>query len=89
VPGLSGCNKKRTLSGGHDLDHFPAAFPLGFIGDRLQRIPSRGWAAIIQRVYEVDPMICPKCWGTMKVIAFITDFSVDLIGDFLAPIPLF
>jgi len=25
---------------------------------------------------KVDPMLCPKCGGQMKVIAFLTDFSV-------------
>ena len=25
---------------------------------------------------KVDPMLCPKCGGRMKVIAFLTDFSV-------------
>jgi hypothetical protein len=28
------------------------------------------------KVYEVDPLLCPKCGGTMKLIAFITDYSV-------------
>jgi hypothetical protein len=31
---------------------------------------------MIRKVYEMDPMTCPKCGGRMKVIAFITDFSV-------------
>ena len=29
------------------------------------------WAALIKRVYETDPLLCPKCGGTMKVVAFI------------------
>ena len=28
---------------------------------------------MIRKVYEVDPMVCPKCGGQMKVIAFITE----------------
>ena len=35
--------------------------------------PSSSWAACIKRVYEVDPLECPKCKATMRVIAFITD----------------
>ena len=35
--------------------------------------PSSSWAACIKRVYEVDPLECPKCRATMRVIAFITD----------------
>jgi len=32
---------------------------------------SRTWAMLIARVYEVDPLACPKCGGTMTVVAFI------------------
>ena len=35
---------------------------------------------MIRNVYEVDPMVCPKCGGTMKIIAFITDYqAIDRI----------
>jgi len=47
-------------------------------------IPSKGWAAMIRKVYEIDPMICPQCGGVMKVVAFITDYpAVDRIVDHL------
>jgi hypothetical protein len=36
----------------------------------------KGWAEMIRKVYEVDPMICPRCGGTMKVVAFLTDYAV-------------
>jgi hypothetical protein len=29
------------------------------------------WAALIKLVYEVDPLRCPACGGTMKVVALI------------------
>ena len=29
------------------------------------------WARLIQKIYETDPLICPKCAGLMKIIAFI------------------
>jgi len=29
------------------------------------------WAALIKLVYEVDPLKCPVCGGTMKVVALI------------------
>ena len=32
---------------------------------------SQTWAMLIKRVYEIDPLCCPKCQGQMKVIAFI------------------
>jgi ribosomal protein S27E len=37
---------------------------------------AKGWAEMIRKVYEVDPMLCPHCGGQMKVIAFITEFPV-------------
>ena len=30
-------------------------------------------AQLIQKIYEVDPLICPKCGHEMKVIVVITD----------------
>jgi hypothetical protein len=29
------------------------------------------WAALIKKVYETDPLLCPKCGAEMKFIAFI------------------
>ena len=31
----------------------------------------RRWAALIRRVFEVDPLTCPKYEGTMRVVSFI------------------
>jgi hypothetical protein len=31
----------------------------------------RSWARLIQQVYEVDPLVCVRCGGTMKIIAVI------------------
>jgi hypothetical protein len=33
----------------------------------------RNWARLIQKIYQIDPLLCPKCQGSMKVIAFIED----------------
>jgi hypothetical protein len=38
-------------------------------------IPRRSWAEMIRKVYEIDPLRCPKCGGTMRLIAFITDYQ--------------
>ncbi len=55
---------------------------LWIVEEEEKRIPSKGWAEMIRKVYEVDPMTCPRCGGTMKVIAFITDYAaVDRIID--------
>ncbi len=31
---------------------------------------------MIRKVYEVDPLVCPQCGATMKIIAFLTDYAV-------------
>ncbi|MBF0408358.1 MAG: hypothetical protein HQM10_13490 [Candidatus Riflebacteria bacterium] len=36
----------------------------------------RNWARLIQKIYEVDPLLCPKCNGSMKIISFIEEKSV-------------
>ena len=36
----------------------------------------RSWAKLIRRIYEVDPLVCPKCGSEMKVVAFIIDHVV-------------
>jgi len=34
------------------------------------------WARLIRKVYEADPLECPKCKGPMRVIALIEDPGV-------------
>lgn len=34
------------------------------------------WARLIHKVYEVDPLECPRCKGPMRVIALIEDAAV-------------
>ena len=40
------------------------------------RIPLKTWREHIQKIWEVDPLECPKCGGEMKIISFITEASV-------------
>jgi hypothetical protein len=51
-------------------------FPLRMVEDDLRRLPAKGWAEMIRKVYEVDPLVCPQCGATMKIIAFLTDYAV-------------
>ena len=36
----------------------------------------KSWSRLIQKIYEVDPLVCPKCLGIMRIISFIEDPSV-------------
>jgi hypothetical protein len=33
----------------------------------------RRWAELLRRIYEVDPLVCPRCHGPMRIIALITE----------------
>ncbi|MCA9375289.1 transposase [Candidatus Dojkabacteria bacterium] len=44
------------------------------LGIRIEELPleaqrqvSKSWAALIKKVYEVDPLICPRCGEKMKI----------------------
>lgn len=56
---------QRAAAGFTDEDRSPDA-----------RALRRRWAEMIKRVYEVDPLVCPRCHGEMRIIAFIVDAVV-------------
>ncbi|WP_319560361.1 transposase [Marispirochaeta sp.] len=35
------------------------------------RVYRRAWARLLSKVYEINPMVCPKCGSEMKVVAVI------------------
>ena len=37
---------------------------------------TRRWAALLQQMFEVDPLACPTCHGAMRLVAFITQAAV-------------
>jgi len=47
--------------------------PLGDGEEVTVNARKRAWARLLAKVYEADPMVCPKCGAEMKVIAIIED----------------
>ena len=41
------------------------------------------WAALIRRVYETDPLTCPRCGAKMKVVSFIETHQGEVIEKIL------
>jgi hypothetical protein len=39
----------------------------------------KNWARLIQKIYEVDPLVCPACRGEMRVIAVIEEQSDHIL----------
>jgi hypothetical protein len=35
--------------------------------------PSVSWATCMKRIFEIDPLECPRCKGQMRILAFLTD----------------
>ncbi|MCP4041364.1 MAG: hypothetical protein GY731_05310 [Gammaproteobacteria bacterium] len=46
------------------------------VDPELSRAAKQAWARMIQKVYEVDPMMCPKCGTEMRIMAMIEDNGV-------------
>jgi len=63
---------KRRLSGADSAD----AVPLQMADVHEARRVRSTWARLIHKVYEVDPLECPRCKGPMRVIALIEDKAV-------------
>ncbi len=52
----------------------PATEPVVSEPDSAERKAARKrWANLIRHIYEVDPLVCPRCGGAMKIISFITE----------------
>jgi hypothetical protein len=56
---------------GQDIPATPAA-PLESVSEVVARAKA-AWARLIRKVYEADPLECPKCQGPMRVIALMGD----------------
>jgi len=60
----------------------PPAVPLppgnedGDCADEFTRRFRSSWARLIKKVYEADPLVCPRCSGPLKIISLIGDGPV-------------
>ena len=52
-----------------------------------KRIPQLMWRECIKKVWEVDPLTCPKCTGEMRIISFI--YKKTVIKKILTHLNLF
>jgi len=44
--------------------------PLFALEDETPFVPAKGWAEMIRKVYEVDPLLCPSCGAQMTIVSF-------------------
>jgi len=66
-------NKSRGLrkKSGTD-DQVPALID----SDKSPQAFRKNWARLIQKIYNVDPLLCPKCSGSMRIISLIDDAEI-------------
>ncbi len=61
-----------VASSGGDVSASPVAL-------RVEPRPSKSrasWARLIRRIYEVDPLLCPRCEGPPELLAVLVDPKV-------------
>jgi hypothetical protein len=51
------------------------------------------WAMLLARIYEVLPLVCPRCGGAMRILAFVTEGDnvrriLEHVGEAATPAPL-
>ena len=53
----------------------------GFVIEDDNKGCNKSWARLIKKIYEVDPLICPKCRGDMRIFSFIKKI-LDYLGKY-------
>ena len=72
----SNASKQRRVSSSRDkTPGCPADHSNGDESEWLKTRRTR-WAQLIRKVWQEDPLLCPRCGGTMRIISFITEQGV-------------
>jgi hypothetical protein len=66
-------NKSRGLRKKTGVD---VQFPALVDSDISPQAFRKNWARLIQKIYHVNPLLCPKCQGSMSIISFIDDSEI-------------
>ena len=67
--------QRRVSNGRHETSSCPANHSDGDESAWLKTRRLR-WAQFIRKVWQGDPLLCPRCGGTMRIISFITEQGV-------------
>jgi hypothetical protein len=80
-----GIYSSRTRGKQNQINDKKEFVPLPEKADKSEKKSKQSWARLLKKVYEVDPLLCPKCGGEMKIIAIITEKSaITNILEYLA-----
>jgi len=76
-------NKARGMRKKAEVAQQAAAVGLSEASSTTARRCNQTWARLIKRVYEVDPLACPKCGQSMTVVSFIEPPQAEVIEKIL------
>jgi hypothetical protein len=62
--------------GKREKQNWDELIPSVLESDESSKERRKNWARLIQKIYGVDPLTCPKCSGKMKVISVIENKEV-------------
>jgi hypothetical protein len=75
--GESAEDKNEAVADGAGTTRPECASPLeAALPGSAEAVRRQAWARLIRRVFEVDPMVCPRCKIEMEVVALITEPAV-------------
>jgi hypothetical protein len=84
---MRGDRKKREQEKGKGAVEIAPGIEIIDISEyRPTRIPSPMWRECIKKIWEVDPLSCPRCHAEMKIISFIV--QPDVIKKILVHLEL-
>lgn len=63
-----GARRRQALAGAAPAAAGPVVDAVGW----SPRAAAGRWAALLRRLFEVDPLTCPRCQGGMRVVAVVT-----------------
>jgi len=58
------------------LDPLPSQDEHPGCADEFARRLRSSWARLIKKVYQADPLVCPRCSGPLKIISLIDNAAV-------------
>ena len=65
--------RRRLRQAGESVVGIP---PTEAAKEQEYRRPRPSWARLLHRIFEIDPLLCPKCGTEMKVVSVITEPAV-------------
>jgi hypothetical protein len=69
-----GKRKKEKIGGGEEVNEKPDIIEV--TPPPVSKELKKRWSYFIRKVYETDPLVCPKCSSEMRIISFIDQGAV-------------